>query len=249
MLSENKRAIFFLIALLVIGLLLIGISFFRQLSFPDNVPTIEKGKKIELSVGDSLEQKFIAKNNGLNKIEILFGSKKLKKNYSLQFILADKDCQKIIRQKTLAGEYSFNSKYLYGFNFSKIKNSQNKNYCLKIKYFSKLTKEQIDPKNKIRIFAQSENEELGKEEKKDKIKPGNSGDLVINLKSGQEKVILQNLSFRTSYTEDSVFKSLQKLNQRISQYKPWFLKGGYLNLIVVLMVIGSGYSVWLLFKK
>lgn len=248
MVIKNIKIKYILLGILMTGLFLIGVSFFRQLSFPDNTQDIKRGERVELSVDDSLEQKFIAKNNGLNKIEILFGSKKLKKNYFLQFVLADKNCQKIIRQKTLVGEYSFNSKYLYAFNFPKIKKSQNKNYCLKIKYLSKLKKEQLDPKNIIRIFTQGENEKLEKEKKIDKIKPGNTDDLMVKLKSGQEKVGLQNLSFRTSYTENSIFNSLQKLNQRMSQYKPWFLKGWYINIITILMISFSGYGVWLLLR-
>jgi hypothetical protein len=249
MIFKNIKIEHILLSVLLGGLFLVGFNFLKQLSFPDNSRTIKKGERIELSVGDSLKQKIIAKDNGLSKIEILFGNKKLKKNYSLKFILADKDCQKIIRQKILPGEYNFNSKYLYDFNFSKIKDSKNKNYCLRIEYLSRLKKEQIDPKNKIRIFTQGESEKRSGGVGIKTIDPGITGNLMINSEGGQEKIKLQDISFRTSYQGASIFQSLQQLNQRISQYKPWFLKAGYLKILLFLTLIISSYSVQLLFKN
>jgi hypothetical protein len=249
MIFKNIKIEYILLSVLLVGLFLIGFNFLKQLSFSDNSQTIKKGERIELSVGDSLKQKIFAKDNGLSKIEILFGNKKLKKNYSLQFILADKNCQKIIRQKILTGEYNFNSKYLYDFNFSKIKDSKNKNYCLRIEYLSRLKKEQLDPKNKIRIFAQGESEKRSGEVGIKTTDSGITGDLMINSEGGQEKIKLQNISFRTSYQEESVLQSFRQLNQRISQYKPWFFKVGYLKVMLFLALIASGYSVQLLFKN
>jgi hypothetical protein len=212
---------YFLIIILIGGMFLIGDNFLTQLNFADNSQHIEKGEKIELTVGDALKQKFIAQQDGLSNVKILFGNRKLKKGYFLEFILADENCQHNFYKKILKGGYNFNSKYLYDFRFPIIINSKNQVYCLKLIYKSDLPKPK--KKNRIRLFAGGHY-----------IK----NDYVIVNKSGEKKGI-KPISLKLSYKNNSMKKDLQELNRRMSQYKPWFLKDKYLTGIIFLAIIST----------
>jgi len=49
----------------------------------------------------------------------------------------------------------------------------------------------------------------------------------------------QPYSIRPAYKNSSIIQDLSELNQRISQYKPWFLKHFYLYAIVILFLVTS----------
>ena len=280
-----------LVSVLAIGLVLVGVSFFGQLNFADNADLLSRGKRVEILSGESIQQKFIAKHNKLNNLKILFGNKKLQEGRILQFTLADKTCQKKIAEKELKGEYNFDSKYLYNFDFPTIDNSKGKEYCLKIKLKTenewtlwrkiknKIKPEKKQREQKIRLFEQMNG--LGSDEIKNKksaikdvkdikgIKKENNrktekrGDnknvakntvqnkgYIIKDKNGQTKYNGKNeIFFRQKYKNKTVWRDFQQLNQRISQYKPWFLKGGYLTTIFWLAVILSASGVYLLVIK
>ncbi len=192
-----------LVGALVVGLILIGVSFLRQLNFPDSVYVLEKGSRMEIIPGDVLQQKFTASRDGLSNLKILFGGKPLTKDYKLDLILADENCAKKIRKTTLRGGQKFNSKYLYDFKFSKIDDSKNKEYCLKIVY---TTTAENPKKKEVRLFENNNQDYAGQ------------------------------FIFRPSYKNPTITQDLYQLNQRMSQYKPWFLKGGYLTIIFWLAV-------------
>lgn len=236
---KNFKIEYVVLSVLIVGLILISVSFFKQLNFSDNSQQIEKGTKVELIAGDILEQKFIAQHNGLSNIKILFGNRKLLDGSYIKLVLADKNCKNNIFEKTLEEEYNFDSKYLYDFSFPKIKNSKDKQYCLKIelktekkwslwrKVKNKIRKNKIHKKCKIRLFEQIHNND-------------GIGNYVVIDKSGKIKVQGKGgVVFRQSYRAVSVGKSFQQLSQRMSQYKPWFLKGNYLTVIFWLAVILS----------
>ena len=205
-----------LVGVLIVGLILIGVSFFRQLNFPSGEYVLEKGPRIEIIPGDVLEQKFIADRNGLSNLKILFGGKQLARGYHLDLILADKNCTKEIRKTTLRGGQKFDSKYLYDFKFSKIDDSNNKEYCLKIVY---TTTAENPKKKEVRLFENNSQ--------------GHDGQFI----------------FRPSYKNSTILQDFQQLNQRISQYKPWFLKDLYLKVIILLSVLLTGLSFVVLFNS
>ena len=49
----------------------------------------------------------------------------------------------------------------------------------------------------------------------------------------------QSLSMRTVYRNATLWQDLGELNDRISQYKPWFLKDFFIGTIATLFVILS----------
>jgi len=216
-----------------LGLLLIAGSFFEQLNFADNSQRVARGERLEIVVGDILRQKFIARENGLSNIKILFGNKKLKKNYFLKFVLADGDCRNTIYQKELFGNYVFRSDYLYDFSFPKIDNSADKQYCLQIIY-DYLGKERDKKvrKNRIRLF-------------KDKINKDREEAVLMNSSGSWRQGA--GIVFRESYKNKQLWNDLKRLNERMSQYKPWFLKGCCLVVIVFLMFFLNGALIFFLF--
>ena len=73
---------------------------------------------------------------------------------------------------------------------------------------------------------------------------------TIKDKNGKTKYNGKNeIFFRQKYKNKTVGRDFQQLNQRMSQYKPWFLKGGYLTTIFWLTVILSVGGVYLLITK
>ena len=238
-----------LVGVLVVGLILIGVSFFKQLNFSDNSQRVARGKRVEIVAGDILEQKFTAQQNGLSNLKILFGSKPLKEDNHLIFILADGKCEKQISKEVLKGKYEFNSKYLYDFSFPKIDYSQDKKYCLKItlekevkqgvwqKIRNEFKKEGKHKRQKIRLFEASNN---------------SNGVENYIVKNDDGKIKIQGegqIAFRPGYKNKTIFQDFTQLNQRMSQYKPWFLKGGYLTSIVIVATVIAGWGIMELFRK
>ena len=57
---------------------------------------------------------------------------------------------------------------------------------------------------------------------------------------GEKKIYKgKTLVMKPAYGSDSFWKNMETLNDRISQYKPWFLKHFYLDAIVILFLATS----------
>ncbi len=244
------------ITILIIGLFLIFNSFLKQLNFPDVNYQLTKSKRVTIIPGETLQQKFISTENGLSNVKILFGGKSLAKNYFLDLILADTNCQKEIRKKTLLSGQKFSSKNLYDFKFLPIDNSENKKYCLKIVYKTIIK----NPKKKeVRLFENTwkgGNNGLNNKNNWDELVGGgykiirqSTNDAIV--KDVNKKELKNNLPivFRPSYKNPIVAKDFQQLNQRMSQYKPWFLKGWYLDGLIMLGFTTVSGSMLILFKN
>jgi len=256
---KNFKTEYILLSVSVVGGALIFGSFLKQLNFTNTSQQLERGGRVEIVDGDVIEQKFISQNNRLNNLRILFGNKKLQEYNSVKFTLADKNCQKKISEKVLRGKYDFDSKYLYNFYFPKIKNSKNKEYCLKIKLEtekkwstwrkikSKIWKNKKIKMQKVRLF------EDVSENNSNKISKNNSNKIknyIIKNKSGKIEGEGQfPIFFQTSYKNKNIWQDLNQLNQRMSQYKPWFLKGKYLTIMLLLVFITTGYTLKWLIKR
>ncbi len=246
--KDNLQPKNILMGILIVGLVLIGVSFFKQLNFSDNSQQVARGKRVEIVAGDILEQKFTAQQNGLSNLKILFGSKPLKEDNHLIFILADGKCEKQISKKVLNGKYEFNSKHLYDFSFPKIDYSQDKKYCLKIilekevkqgvwqKIRNKFKKEGKHKRQKIRLFEASNN--------------NNGAENYIVKSDGKVKIEGgRQIVFRSGCKNKTIFQDFSQLNQRMSQYKSWFLKGGYLTSVVIVVTVITGWGIMELFRK
>ena len=204
---------------IILGIAFLGLLFaifFRlekTLSFPDqNWPLIE-GERIKIT--SEIIQKFEADRNGLTRIKILFGNSDVSPGGTFNFKIYDENCQDIIREKNLEIT-SLGSGNTVDFVFPKISDSKNKIFCLKLSYAQK------KGGKKANVFI---NENRMAQNKFFSI-------------NGEEKTG-QSLSMRPAYRNENLWQDSVELNQRMSQYKPFFLKHYFLSIIIFGFIILS----------
>lgn len=206
-----------LIAIIGIFAAFLGRFVFR-LSFPE-INIVRKDEKIKLYPYSPLSQKFTASRNNLAGIKFMMGEYELKNKEKIKLQLADETCEKTIKENYLNAS-EFNSDNYYVFDFSKIEDSRDKAYCFILTF---------EPENenttKIPRLAVSQNSEFPfislAELNSERAYPGKS------------------LAMKPAYKNESFWKDLEELDQRISQYKPWFLKRYYLASIIIAFIILS----------
>ena len=200
----TAKNIFLLLVVLFLGI--IFWNFGKAWSFPDTSWPLAKGEKEKIRT--EVVQKFTASRNGLARIEILFGNSDVSPGGRFTFKLLEEDCQKSVRETDL-DITSLNSDNTTDFIFSKINDSKDKTYCLAISYAQK------KGGKKAEIFIA------------DNTLPEKKYFSVNG-----EEMAGKSLPMRPAYKNANLFQDIEELNQRISQYKPWFLKHYYLYVIV-----------------
>ena len=201
----------FLLALAVITILIFA-KFLSLLSFPDSAVVLEKGDLIPLPAKTTLTQSFVANRNNLETIQFLFRTPGPKPANTVSVEIADESCTKILRSGTLSTPF-LNSGNLFEFSFAKIPDSIGKRYCLLVTTSTK----------NLRLFSMPESEQqFG----------------LKNVTTG-ENFEGKTLSIRGVYVNDNLGQNLRELSQRISQYKPWFLKHYFLEGLATLFIFLS----------
>jgi len=222
-----------LLAAISIALILIFSRLTREWSFPDTSWEIRKDEKIKLKPGYSIEQKFSSAGNNLSKMEILFGkSNSIAPGGKMILQILTEDCGDLIRESSVKFK-TLDSDNTYKFIFSKIKNSQNEMYCLRLSFKSKKERSKS-----AEVFV-IENPPMSDVNLRNEKYENAESEKISEL---EEK----SLSLRPSYEGDNWRQNLTFLNERISQYKPWFLKGNYLFAIAFSFLIISIIAVVLL---
>lgn len=183
--------------------------------FPDTTWSISKDDSVLLAKNKIVTQKFSASRNNLSEIQFFFGKSRKTEGGKMTLQILDENCQNKLREASIQ-EMPFDSDKTYDFSFSKIPVSKDKTFCLELTFKpNSATKGQ-------KIFLATN------------TMPENKF-LALD---GQE-IQGKSLSMRPAYRNDNWWKNVQELNQRISQYKPWFLKQYYLATIAILFVILS----------
>ncbi|MDO8529274.1 MAG: hypothetical protein Q7S18_01240 [bacterium] len=212
----HSKSIFLSIVLVVLAL--VTIRLIELWSFPDTTWILKRGEKIALESNDPLMQKFAASRNNLSGIEILFSSSDIKPGGAISMKILDENCSRILREKEMKVK-NLDAENTYSFRFSRIPKSEGKIYCLALS-FAPL----ISPNGKkAKIFLND-------------VPP--FGSQLLNSAAG-EKFENKSLAIRPAYQNDSLWKNIDELNQRISQYKPWFLKHYFLYAIIFTFIIFS----------
>ncbi|MDH4330457.1 MAG: hypothetical protein OEV93_02800 [Candidatus Moranbacteria bacterium] len=215
-----------LLAISIIAFLLIITQFFKDWSFPDTHWKVEKEEDMKVSPGYPITQKFISRKDNLSTIAILLrSSKKNESKGTLNLNILDEACENIIRKSSIKF-HTLDSQSMYNFNFKKIKDSSDKTYCLKLAFIPK----KEDAKD-IRLFTMSNYSE--------------ENVFLYNPKKDREYPNLS-LAMQPGYKGDNFYEDTKILIQRISQYKPWFLKDVYLFIIFLLAILLSIATVTLL---
>lgn len=205
-----------LLALLFVFLFLISYRLYANWSFPDTDWQLKRDDKIYLTNESGVLQKFTAKNDNLSKIEVLTGSSKI--DGYIEMILLDEGCQEIFEKYKLKTS-KMDSNQTYAFTFPRIKDSGGKTFCFSISSKAKKTGSKFPG-----VFVTDS--------------PAPSGNGVLIYPDGQS-FQSKSLSIRPGYRNATLSEDINELNQRISQYKPFFLKHHFLYSIAFLFIILS----------
>lgn len=230
-LKKLRSARTWLITIFVLGLIWIFGSFFMDLSFPDSSYNfLGATNKVKLDSGKPVTQHFVAKENNLNQIKVILQNAEIQQGEKINFELMDADCENTLAISTHRSYHSSPFIY-YRFRFAEITTSAGQTYCLRITYYSPLDRGSERP-----YLGASEGEPF-------------TGWSYFNEATNR---VYENrtLQMRPSYGSGSFLGDLQQLNNRLSQYKPEFLKGASLTLLFLAFLIGTISLVWLfIFKK
>lgn len=215
MLMPRPASKMILLAILGISVLAISLRFFSLLSFPDSQATLEKGALLDIHPDQTYTQTFVADRDNLHAIQFLVRTPGIKAGDAMRIKLADASCATALRQGTLQVPF-LDSDNLYVFDFPSVKDSLGKKYC------AVLTFHTTNKTKSLRLFTTTD-------DNPDTTLTATDSMIIPN----------QSLSMRSVYVNSSVWQNLRELDQRISQYKPWFLKGLSIALIGLLFVVSS----------
>lgn len=204
-------------AVLFIFFCLAIFHFVSNLSFSDTSWFFDEKTRFKLELNAPLLQKFIADKNNLSRIEIIFSNYQKEGGGDLQLKIMDSGCVKTLREKNLSFKLLHSDKPLE-FIFQKIPDSQNKVFCLSVSFIPQ------NGKGSVKIYL-SQN-------------PRPQSISLYDTRSGKE-IENRSLAMRPAYQKENLWQNIQTLNQRISQYKPWFLKKYYLASIIIAFIILS----------
>ncbi len=218
-----KNSKYILIGFFLFALLVIFYFFLANLAFPESDYNFETGGSAKLYPGLPAFQTFTAKDDNLSQIKIALKNSSIKTGEGIVFELADENCANVLATDEIKN-YSVVGTF-YRFNFAKIKDSRDKKYCLRATFFS-------NRKGDYPEISISKSETFK--------------DSVFTNKGKNKTYQGRTLIFRPAYKNKNILQNLQELNQRMSQYKPWFLKNVYLSAIILLIIILSIVLVLLL---
>ena len=207
----------------------IGITFISQLYFADSgYNFIGKKDRQKLSIDKPLTQVFTAEENGLSLVKVNIGNLNLFPGEAIRFELRDASCM-----TTLASDsYTFfqSKPLIYArFGFDTIEDSKDKTYCAYIVYTSPYDRKSNDtPHINTNTFIGRSYTEVSK----DKVR------------------LDETLQMRPAYSSGNVFSDVWRLTERMSQYKPDFIKGAPLLILMAFVFFGSLLlSIWVILAK
>jgi hypothetical protein len=212
MITRDQKILF---AILAVFLAVIFFRFGTLLYFPGADDLLQKENLAKVQPKETLRQIFTAPKNNFAKVELILRTPGPKPGDAVEMKILDESCQKIISAGNLNSSF-LSSNNLYEFAFTAISDSENKKYCLEAKFSP-----QKDTSKALNFFYTAV--------------PGAN---FQNITAGQN-FENQSLSMRLVYKNSNIFGDLSELNQRVSQYKPWFLKHYFFSAIAFGFVILS----------
>lgn len=224
---SGAQTTYLLIATFLFGMIVIFWAFFAGLSFPDShYNFLGKDKKVELKDGKPVWEVFTANRDGMDRIKVRINNPPgFRERILLE--LADESCTHVIATDTVSmlspiGIY-------YRFDFPRIADSQDRKYCFRATFSSP-----HGTKDEPSLYA---NEGVGfptdgyRNSARDKYYPGWA------------------LQIRPAYTNGTFFGDIREFTDRLSQYKPEFLKGFAFQLLAILFVVGTTVFVVLVVRR
>ncbi len=180
-----------------------------------------KTKKVTLSPGAPVTQTFTAQENNLYQVRVVMGNVNLQDDDRIEFRLMNEGCLDTIATRDFHGKPSEQGVYTV-FEFPSLTDSLYQYYCLAVTYFSNENRKGEKPYLSATdvpnpIFS----DRTLTDTSKNKVYPGRT------------------LFLRPAYTDGSLLGDLSRLVERLSQYKPGFLKGWTIVALFTILIIGS----------
>jgi hypothetical protein len=211
----NVKKIKFNQIIIILSAIFIGMIFWKflnLLSFTDQSISFEGDSKQEkFHVDKPIIQKIIATENNFSQINVSIDKFAAEFGDKIVMEVLDESCQNILAESKL-DMFSWYSPNYTKLKFKTIPDSKNKTYCLKFTYIP-FGKEQ-DKKPYISSYSYE-------------------GASYINTGKSNEEQKNRSLELKPAYNEGSAGNNFSKLIDRMSQYKPNFLKGIILEIIFI----------------
>lgn len=206
-----------------IFLIFIFARFFGTLSFPNVEDKLLEDGKVRLFPNRPVFQIFTAQKNGLNQIDIAIRNFNSWNSDKISFQLKDSACDETIANNEVS-IFSPDYTIYTPFTFSEISDSQGRVYCAEFILLTK-NENQVEELLPFIVYSRAKGTSFT-----------NSGEEEL----GEKKIYSgKTLVMKPAYGSGSFWKNMETLNDRISQYKPWFLKHYYLGTIAILFVVLS----------
>lgn len=210
---------------------LVGVTVFTfidQIRFPDSSQNfLGDTKRAELSVNGPMTQVFQARENNLEGLQVFMGDTDLSLGERIDFILSDPSCHKVFARESRS-PLSLPSTRDIRFLFPTLSESRDKYYCLSVEYHPGFMKKKERPY--IRVVEDEQSKDLSyTDHGKDKVYPGRS------------------LEIRPIYApeKNTTANRIIALENRLSQYKPAFMKGSMLVLGASGFFLATLFFVWI----
>lgn len=180
-----------------------------------------KTKKVTLAPDAPITQTFTAHENNLSQVRFVMGNVDMKNNDFLEFRLMDEACRDTVVVKKFDTKPNEQSAYTV-FAFAPIINSKEKAYC----FFALYTSDENRKGEKPYLAATDVSDPI-------------FSDRTLTDTNKNKVYLSQTLFLRPVYTSGTLTSDLWSLVERLSQYKPEFLKGWSSVVLFTILVIGS----------
>lgn len=180
-----------------------------------------KTKKVTLSPGAPVTQTFTAHDNGLSQVRFVMGNVELQNNDFLEFRLLNETCSDTIAVKKFDTKPGEQGAYTV-FAFPTISDSLGKTYCFSATYLS-----DEDRKGEKPYLSATD------------VPDPLFADRTLTDTNKNRVYPSQTLFLRPAYTNGSLSGDLWNLIERLSQYKPAFLKGWSIVALFTILFVGS----------
>lgn len=205
--------------LIILFLLFSGIIFWHflgLLSFSDSAFNFDgESQQEKFYPGSPLIQKITAAENNFNQINVSISKFSPKLGDKIILEVADESCEEVLA-KSKRDMLNWNSPGYEKFKFPAIADSKDKTYCLKFTHILGMFKP--DQKAYISSYPLE-------------------GSSYINTGKSIEEQKNRSLKLKPAYGNGSVWQDFSKLVDRMSQYKPDYLKGEFLMLTFSLSIL------------
>ncbi len=224
-----RPALFNTKIILLIGTAAVGLfAFMNQLHFPDSSKNfLGDTKRAELSANGPITQAFLANQDNLEGFQIFMGDTELGLGERIDFALLDASCNTVLYRSSRT-MFSLPATRDIRFTFPTLPRSLDTAYCLSIEYRPGLAKRKDRPYIRVTEDEQSKDSSYT-DHGKGKAYPGRT------------------LQIRPFYApqEGSIANRVEAIENRLSQYKPAFIKGLMLALGASGFLLGIVFFVWI----